>query len=64
MDTKSLVPSALEGLDTGDQFMSRLPAFDNEFEALRAQAQSENFVLRYVGVIDVEKRVVKASLEK
>ncbi|KAL5480806.1 HOM6 [Sanghuangporus weigelae] len=62
--TRSLVPPALEGLETGDQFMSRLPDFDGEFEAVRVEAQNENKVLRYVGVIDVEKRVVKASLEK
>ncbi|EJC98284.1 uncharacterized protein FOMMEDRAFT_143345 [Fomitiporia mediterranea MF3/22] len=64
VDTRSLVPSALDGLATGDDFMSRLPEFDGEFEALREEAQKEGKVLRYVGVIDVEKRVIKASLEK
>ena len=44
--------------------MSRLPEFDTEFDTLRAEAQKEGKVLRYVGVIDVEKGVIKASLEK
>lgn len=44
--------------------MARLPEFDAEFDALRSEAQKEGKVLRYVGVIDVEKGVIKASLEK
>ena len=64
VETRSLVPSALEGLATGDEFMARLPEFDGEYEKLRSEAASEGKVLRYVGVVDVEKRLIKASLEK
>ncbi|PAV15163.1 aspartate kinase homoserine dehydrogenase [Pyrrhoderma noxium] len=64
VETRSLVPKAIDGLATGSEFMSRLPEFDTEFDTLRAEAQKEGKVLRYVGVIDVEKGVIKASLEK
>ncbi|THH11921.1 hypothetical protein EW145_g361 [Phellinidium pouzarii] len=64
VQTRSLVPPALTALATGDEFMTRLPEFDEEFDALRAEAQKEGKVLRYVGVVDVEKGIIKASLEK
>ncbi|KAJ8521357.1 hypothetical protein ONZ45_g1912 [Pleurotus djamor] len=61
---KSLVPSALESAPSGDAFISGLPQFDAEFNQLREEASGSNSVLRYVGVIDVEKGVIKANLEK
>ena len=64
VETRSLVPNAIDGLATGSEFMSRLPEFDTEFDTLRTEAQKEGKVLRYVGVIDVEKGIIKASLEK
>ena len=54
--TRSLVPAALEGLKSGDEFMKRLPEFDAEFNELRSTADAEGKVLRYVGVIDVQNR--------
>lgn len=44
--------------------MTRLPEFDGQFDKLRSEAQKEGKVLRYVGVIDVKARLIKASLEK
>ena len=44
--------------------MSHLPDYDDEFDKLRADAQNEGKVLRYVGVIDVQSKTIKASLEK
>jgi homoserine dehydrogenase len=41
-----------------------LPAYDAEFDKLREEALKEGKVLRYVGVVDVKNRVIKASLEK
>ena len=43
--------------------MQRLPEFDAEFDELRAKAQQNKCVLRYVGLIDVEKKIIKAGLE-
>jgi homoserine dehydrogenase len=59
-----LIPAPLEGIPTGDEFLSRLPEFDSQFSQLRAQASAENQVLRFVGVVDVKGGVVKAGLEK
>ena len=36
---------------------------DAEFDEMRAQAQAKHCVLRYVGLIDVEKKIIKAGLE-
>ncbi|OCH89317.1 aspartate kinase homoserine dehydrogenase [Obba rivulosa] len=62
--TRSLVPPALASVDSGDEFVARLPEFDADFDALRAEAAREGKVLRFVGVVDVESGVVRADLEK
>ncbi|KAF8069018.1 homoserine dehydrogenase-domain-containing protein [Lyophyllum atratum] len=64
VQTASLIPPALEGIPTGDEFISRLPEFDAHFSQLRADASAEGKVLRFVGVVDVVSGVVKAGLEK
>ncbi|TFK20901.1 aspartate kinase homoserine dehydrogenase [Coprinopsis marcescibilis] len=64
VQTQSLIPAALEGIPTGDEFIKRLPEFDAEFATLREEAAKEGKVLRFVGVVDVENGVVKAGLEK
>jgi len=62
--TASLIPSALEGIPTGDEFIKRLPEFDEEFDKLRKEASKENKVLRFVGIVDVAGGQVRAGLEK
>jgi homoserine dehydrogenase len=64
VSTRSLVPDALASITSGSEFVDRLPEYDAEFEKLKAEAREEGAVLRFVGVIDVEKGVVKADLEK
>ena len=64
MQTASLIPAALEGIATGDEFIKRLPEFDEEFDKLRKEASEENKVLRFVGVVDVASGQVRAGLEK
>jgi len=64
VQTASLIPKALEGIPTGDEFIARLPEFDNEFANLRKEANKENKVLRFVGVVDVARGQVRAGLEK
>ena len=63
MDTQSLTPSGLAGEQDADTYVKRLPEFDGEFDQLRASAQEKKCVLRYVGLIDVEKNIIKAGLE-
>ncbi|KAF9450613.1 aspartate kinase homoserine dehydrogenase [Macrolepiota fuliginosa MF-IS2] len=64
VQTASLIPPALEGIPTGDIFLSRLPEFDSEFAKLRTEASTEGKVLRFVGVVDPVNGQVKAGLEK
>lgn len=64
VQTASLIPAALEGIPTGDEFIARLPEFDNDFASLRKEASRENKVLRFVGVVDVAGGQVRAGLEK
>jgi homoserine dehydrogenase len=62
--TESLIPPSLEGIPTGDEFIARLPEFDEEFAELRTEASRENKVLRFVGVVDVAGGQVRAGLER
>ena len=64
VSTKSLVPAALDGVKSGDEFIEKLPEYDREFDKLRLDAFKENKVLRFVGVIDVGSGVIKADLER
>ncbi|CCU99045.1 unnamed protein product [Malassezia sympodialis ATCC 42132] len=63
VNTQSLTPSGLAGEQNADNYVKRLPEFDGEFDQLRASAQERKCVLRYVGLIDVEKNIIKAGLE-
>jgi len=64
VNTTSLIPTALEGIPTGDEFLARLPAFDAYFDRMRAEAAAEGKVLRFVGVIDAGRSEIKVSLER
>lgn len=64
VSTKSLVPAELEGIDSGDEFIKRLPEFDAHFDKMRADAAAEGKVLRFAGVVDVQAGIIKADLEK
>jgi len=62
--TESLIPTALENIQSGKDFVERLPEFDDHFENMRASAQKEGKVLRFVALIDVKTGKVKAGLER
>ncbi|KAF8146928.1 homoserine dehydrogenase-domain-containing protein [Mycena galopus ATCC 62051] len=64
VDTASLIPPELENIATGDEFIARLPEFDDHFAQMRASASAEGQVLRFVGVVDVACGKVRAGLEK
>ncbi|KAJ7104472.1 homoserine dehydrogenase-domain-containing protein [Mycena belliarum] len=64
VQTTSLIPAALENIPTGDEFIARLPEFDDHFAKMRAAASAEGKVLRFVGVVDVLNGQVTAGLEK
>lgn len=62
--TSSLIPEPLQSIDTGDEFVRRLPEFDAEFEKMRKEAEGNGEVIRYVGVIDVAAGKIEAKLER
>lgn len=64
VDTKSISPAVLDAITNGDEYIKALPAHDSEFDVLREEALKEGKVLRYVGVVDVKNRIIRASLEK
>ena len=59
-----MIPPALEGIVSGDEFVARLPEFDAAFDEKRKKASQNGKVLRFVGVVDAEKGEVKAALEE
>jgi len=65
VSTTSLVPDILAAPEvTGVDFLQHLPDFDSHFESLRDEAMKDGKVLRYAGVLDVEKGEIRASLER
>jgi homoserine dehydrogenase len=44
--------------------MAQLPKFDDEFAKLQQGAQSQQQVLRYVGVVDVKQRLCHVKLKR
>ncbi len=61
---RSLIPRALESAASADEFLARLPDYDDEMEQLKREAAAEGKVVRYVGSIDVASKAVKVGLEK
>ena len=59
---QSLIPKALEHVESGDEFLERLPEFDHEMEKLKDEAQAQGKVVRFVGSIDVTKKELKVGL--
>lgn len=64
LTTETLIPSALAGITSGDEFVQKLAEHDDYFDDMRSAAEKEGKVLRYVGVIDRVGGVVKCGLEK
>ncbi|KAK7703651.1 Homoserine dehydrogenase [Diaporthe eres] len=61
---QSLVPKELESVASGDEFLQKLPEFDSQMEEVKASAEKEGKVVRFVGSIDVASKQVKVGLEK
>lgn len=61
---QSLIPTQLESVASGDDFLARLPEFDSQMEETKAAAEKEGKVVRFIGSIDVATKEVKVGLEK
>ena len=60
---ESLIPKELESCNSGDEFLEKLPAFDQQMEETKAAAEKAGKVVRYVGSIDLAANKVKVGLE-
>ncbi|CAO3607549.1 unnamed protein product [Mucor fragilis] len=54
LPVENIVPEALQSIESTDEFMAKLPEYDDHFAQLNAEALKENQVLRYVGLVDVQ----------
>ena len=61
---QSLIPAELESVASGDEFLQKLPEFDAQMEDIKAAAEKEGKVVRFVGSVDVVAKQVKVGLEK
>jgi len=61
---ESLVPEALRGLNSSEEYMARLPEFDAEMGRLAAEAEASGEVLRYVGTVDVQNKTGSVGLKQ
>lgn len=51
---ESLVPAELESCSSAEEFMQRLPEFDDQMTKLQEDAMANGEVLRFVGQVDVK----------
>lgn len=61
---QSLIPKELESCLSGDEFLQKLPEFDSQMEEIKADAEKEGKVVRFVGSIDMGTKAVRVGLEK
>lgn len=60
---QSLIPKELEACTSGDEFLEKLPAFDQQMEDTKIAAEKAGKVVRFVGSIDTTTQQVKVGLE-
>lgn len=60
---KGLVPEALS-CSSADEFMQKLPSFDQDWTKQRRDAEAAGEVLRYVGVVDVVNKKGQVQLRR
>lgn len=58
---KSLIPAELESVQSAQEYMEKLPQFDDEMSKLNSEAAKEGKVLRFIGKVDVVNQ--QASVE-
>lgn len=61
---QSLIPKELESVSSGDEFLEKLPAFDQQMEETKAAAEKAGKVVRFVGSIDTASKQVKVGLQE
>ncbi|KAG2221673.1 hypothetical protein INT45_002711 [Circinella minor] len=54
LPVENIVPGPLQAVASADEFMAKLPEFDDHFSKLNEEAKKEGQVLRCVGLVDVK----------
>ncbi|GBG78384.1 hypothetical protein CBR_g26412 [Chara braunii] len=60
---QSLVPEPLQSVETADEFMQGLPAYDLQIGEQLEEAEARGEVLRYIGVVDCVKNEGSVELK-
>ncbi|OJJ07848.1 hypothetical protein ASPVEDRAFT_57097 [Aspergillus versicolor CBS 583.65] len=60
---QSLVPKELEGIGSAEEFLARLPEFDERMDEERERAVNAGRVLRHVGIVDIVNRRAEVGLK-
>lgn len=61
---ESLIPKDLESVESADEFLAKLPQFDDEIQKVKNDALAENKVLRFVGSVDLNTNQVSVGIGK
>lgn len=62
LQVESLVPEELRRVATVDEYMARLPDFDDEMAAIADGAEASGNVIRYIGLVDVANKSCSVKL--
>lgn len=54
LPVENIVPKDLQSIQSTEEFMNKLPEYDDHFSKLNKEALDSNQVLRYVGTVDVQ----------
>ncbi|KAE9368195.1 homoserine dehydrogenase [Stipitochalara longipes BDJ] len=60
---ESLIPKELESCTSGEEFMQKLHEYDSRMEEIKAAAEKEGKIVRYVGRIDIQSKQIRVGLE-
>eukprot|EP00842_Homolaphlyctis_polyrhiza_P000312 jgi/Hompol1/1281/HPOL_001158-RA len=59
LSVENIVPEAIRSAATAEEFLAKLPEYDDHFARLNQEALAAGSVLRYVGVVDAKGSSVK-----
>lgn len=61
---ESLIPAALESVESADDFLKQLPNFDADIQKVKDDALKEGKVLRFVGSVDLKNNKASVGIGK
>lgn len=61
---ESLIPKPLESIESAQEFMDKLPDFDNDIQKVKDDAFAENKVLRFVGLVNLKTKTATVGIGK